>query len=324
MNIVFWGTPKYSVNSLNKLYESGHNILAVITQPDRKRGRGKQLIYSPIKERALELNIKVITPNKVRDNKDLIQDLKKLKADIFIVVAFGQILTKDILEIPPYGCWNSHCSLLPKWRGAAPIQWSIINGDKETGVGIMFMEEGLDTGPIIIQEKTKIYDNENSLDLSRRLSMLSSDLLIKALNKIKIIGKKIITEEFMYSYLTKQDSTGYKISYARMINKEDNKIDWTNRAISISRKIYGLYPNAYSNWKGKRIKIQSCIIKKSDDTNNMLKPGTIVKNISGEGILVKAQDKLILINSIQIEGKRSSNGLVLSQQMGNCDGDILE
>ena len=156
MRIVFWGTPEYSVKSLEVLKNSDHEIVAVITQPDKKRARGNKLIPSPVKEYALTEGIKVYTPETIKGNIDLISKLKKLTCDIFIVIAYGKILPKEILDIPKYKSWNAHASLLPTWRGAAPIQWSILNGDEFTGVGIMKMEEGLDTGDVLVEKKIKI------------------------------------------------------------------------------------------------------------------------------------------------------------------------
>ena len=169
MKIVFWGTPQFSIESLNRIYNSEHNILAVVTQPDRKRARGNKLEPSPIKKRAKELGIKIFTPNNIKTDIEIKNELIKLKADIYIVIAFGQILPEDILETPSYGSWNAHASLLPMWRGAAPIQRSILNGDSETGVGIMYMEKGLDTGPILVQDKISIDPNNNFEYISSKL-----------------------------------------------------------------------------------------------------------------------------------------------------------
>jgi len=150
LRILFWGTPAYAVPTLTALVEAGHCIVGVVTQPDKRRGRGKQLMPSPVKARALELNLPVFTPERIKSDQACKDQLAALAADASVVVAFGQILPKDVLEQPPLGCWNGHGSLLPRWRGAGPIQWSILEGDAETGVGVMAMEEGLDTGPVLI------------------------------------------------------------------------------------------------------------------------------------------------------------------------------
>ena len=170
MKIVFWGTPEYSLKSLEVINNSNHELVAVITQPDKKRSRGNKLIPSPVKQYAIKNNILVISPNQIKNNKDFINQLKELMPDIFIVIAYGKILSKEILNIPKYGCWNAHASLLPRWRGAAPIQRALLSGDKHTGVGIMKMNEGLDTGDILIEEKIIIDNNDNLQTLKDKLS----------------------------------------------------------------------------------------------------------------------------------------------------------
>ena len=174
MRIIFWGTPEYSVKSLEVLKKSDHDIVAVITQPDKKRSRGNKLIASPVKEYAIKENIPVFTPEIIKGNIQFISKLKELSCDLFIVIAYGKILPKAILDIPKYKSWNAHASLLPRWRGAAPIQWSLLEGDEFTGVGIMKMEEGLDTGDILVEKKIKIANEENLKSLTRRLSDLSA------------------------------------------------------------------------------------------------------------------------------------------------------
>ena len=161
MRIIFWGTPEYSLASLDIFIKSNHEVIAVVSQPDKKRSRGNKLISSPVKSFAEKESIKIYTPEKIRDNIQFINELKSLSCDLFIVIAYGKILPKEILEIPKLGCWNAHASLLPRWRGAAPIQWSLIKGDEFTGVGIMRMNEGLDTGDLLLEEKTKIDNDDN-------------------------------------------------------------------------------------------------------------------------------------------------------------------
>ena len=170
MRIIFWGTPEYSVKSLEVLKKSDHDIVAVITQPDKKRSRGNKLISSPVKEYATKENIPVFTPETIKENIQFISRLKDLSCDLFIVIAYGKILPKAILDIPKYKSWNAHASLLPRWRGAAPIQWSILEGDKFTGVGIMKMEEGLDTGDVLVEKQIKIEGKDNLKTLSKSLS----------------------------------------------------------------------------------------------------------------------------------------------------------
>ena len=179
MRLLFWGTPAYAVQTLSALHDAGHSIVGVVTQPDRRRGRGKQLVPSPVKQRAVELGCPVFTPERIRDDSACQLQLAELNPDASIVVAFGQILPREILQQPPLGCWNGHGSLLPRWRGAGPIQWALLEGDVETGVGIMAMEEGLDTGPVLLERKLQIGLLENADQLGERLSRLTAELMVE-------------------------------------------------------------------------------------------------------------------------------------------------
>ena len=185
MRIIFWGTPEYSIASLDYFIKSKHEVIGVVSQPDKKRSRGNKLISSPVKNFAEQESIKTYTPAKIKDNIHFLNELKSLSCDLFIVIAYGKIFPKEILEIPKFGSWNAHASLLPRWRGAAPIQWSLIRGDKFTGVGIMKMSEGLDTGDILLEEKIKIDNNDNLNSLSEKLSLLSAKLFLNATSLIE-------------------------------------------------------------------------------------------------------------------------------------------
>ena len=181
MRLLFWGTPAYAVGTLSALHGADHNIVGVVTQPDRRRGRGKKLVPSPVKEKAQELGYPVFTPERIRDDLGCQQQLAELQPDASIVVAFGQILPRQVLQQPPMGCWNGHGSLLPRWRGAGPIQWALLEGDSETGVGIMAKEEGLDTGPVLVERKVKIGLLDNADQLGERLSRLTAELMVLSL-----------------------------------------------------------------------------------------------------------------------------------------------
>ena len=196
MNIIFWGTPEFCIPIFEAIRNSSHNIIAVVTQPDKKRGRGKDLSFSPIKQKAIELNIPIFTPERIRSDEATRKSLEELDADLYVVVAFGQILPKEILNLPKYGCWNIHASLLPKWRGAAPIQWAVVNGDIQTGVCIIKMDEGLDTGPVLIEESIDIGCLDNSNIVKEKLSNLSSKQIIIALNSIQ----KCKNNSFIYQF----------------------------------------------------------------------------------------------------------------------------
>ena len=325
MKIVFWGTPKYAAENLKHLIKAGYELTAVVTQPDRKRGRGKNLTPSPVKQTALDFGIPVFVTQSIRNDHHTKDILRNLKADVYVVVAFGQILPKEILDQPKLGCWNSHASLLPMWRGAAPIQWSIINGDAKTGVCIMSMEEGLDTGPIIEKEETEINDSDNLERLTNRLSKISSKLLVKSLERIKkanCINKLSILQELK---AVDQSKLKNEPSYARQLNKLDFLIDWNQMSTNIIKKIQGLYPNAYTLYKGKRIKIiEATIHPKNDDliqsrdTMNESRekrlPGEIIMINKQSGIKVMCNDFPINIKYAQLEGKKITDGYTLSMQ----------
>ena len=324
MKIVFWGTPKYAAENLVSIIEAGHNVIAVVTQPDKKRGRGKNLSPSPVKQIAIDFDIPFYTTQAI--NKDLITKtlLSNLKADVYIVVAFGQILPRDILDQPKLGCWNSHASLLPKWRGAAPIHWSIINNDAKTGVCIMAMESGLDTGPVIQQESTNISDYDNLEILTNRLSKISSKLIIESLEKIKYTKGLNEAERLKKLNAINQKMLEGTPSYARQIKKEDYIIDWNQNARIILKRIFGLYPNAYTFYNKKRIKILNASlidnhIKKGIDLTEDIElksriPGQIIDINKQTGIIIMTNDYPIQITYAQLEGKNKTDAYSLSTQ----------
>ena len=318
MKIIFWGTPEYSIPSLDIFIKSKHEIIAVVSQPDKKRSRGNKLISSPVKSFAQQNSLKIYTPEKIRDNIRFINELKSLSCDLFIVIAYGKILPKEILEIPKLGCWNAHASLLPRWRGAAPIQWSLMKGDEFTGVGIMKMNEGLDTGDLLLEEKIKIDNNDNLNTLTEKLSILSGKLF---LNAASLLEENI--NEKTNSQLTKQKRLGREISYARMIKKSDFKIDWGNEAIKISRKIKALYPLVNTTFRGKNLKIIKIKVLSGDEIknekylfmSNYSKPGIILAVIENEGIIISTKTDPIILLEAKLEGKNISSKNQLIQQL---------
>ena len=325
MKIVFWGTPKYAADNLNSIVNAGYDVIAVVTQPDRKRGRGKKLCPSPVKEAALGFEIPVFTTHSISKDKNTKELLFNLNADVYVVVAFGQILPREILDQPKLGCWNSHASLLPVWRGAAPIQWSILNDDNKTGVCIMAMEEGLDTGPVIEQESTAINDIDNLELLTNRLSDISSKLLIKSLESIKQTNGLSETERLKQLKAIDQSKLKGVPSYARQIKKDDYLINWRQNARKVIKQIQGLYPNAYTVFNGKRIKIlvaellenkNQCI--KIDKLDEKFKynplPGEIIMLHKQKGIIIMTNDYPIIIKNAQLEGKNKTDGYTLSIQ----------
>ena len=318
MKIIFWGTPQYSVSSLNDLINSKNEVLAVITQPDRKRSRGGKKEPSPVKKIALINNIPVLEPEVIKDNKNFIDKLVSFNSDAFIVIAYGKILSKQILDIPKYGSWNAHASLLPRWRGAAPIQWALLSGDEFTGVGIMRMEEGLDTGKILLEEKVKIEISDNAQLLHEKLSLLSSKLILKSLD---IISKKTsISSIKTYS----QSALKRQIKYARMLNKADFKLEFNDSAIEIDRKVKGLYPNAYAIFLNKKLKILEIEILNDDDlikyklknsSKGLPKPNTIIQIVKNKGFIVSTKTKPVLITKVKLEGKGISTNNKIIQQL---------
>ena len=326
MNIIFWGTPDYSVESLKILIDSHHKISAVITQPDKKRSRGNKLVPSPIKKIALNHKIPVITPNKIKNNTTFIETLKSFNSDIFIVIAYGKVLSSEILTIPRYGCWNAHASLLPRWRGAAPIHWALLKGDSFTGVGIIKMDEGLDTGDLLLEEKVRIKESDNLYTLSQKLSILSSNLIYKSLEMIDKEPKAV------KSKLTPQKSRDLEVKYARMINKEDYKLDFNECAENIMRKVKGLFPKSFIMHNGKILKIldvrllSETEIKKTNksvvkrDLNYIGKVLGIFKN---EGVVIGTKTKPLLIKEIKLEGKNTSKENQLIQQLNLKKGEKI-
>jgi len=245
MKILFMGTPDFAKESLESIYNKGHEIIGVFTVPDKPKGRGMKMIFSPVKEYSLEKDFNIYQPEKIKNNQDIIDEIKELKPDVICVVAYGMILPKEILDIPKYGCINVHPSLLPKYRGSAPIQWAIINGDKKTGVTTMYMDIQMDSGDIILQEEVEIKNDETAGELWDRLSKIGAELLIETLDRIeKNTAPRI--------------SQGEEFTLAPMLDKEMSKIDWENKeALEIKNLVRGLNPTmgTYSYSNGKKIKL---------------------------------------------------------------------
>lgn len=290
MKVVFLGTPSFAVPSLEALIKSRHEVLAVVCQPDKKVGREKQIVFSPIKRLALDNGIKVLQYGKIR--LEGVTDLKNLKPDIMISCAYGQILSQEIIDIAPHGIINVHGSLLPKYRGAAPIQQAIIDGEKETGVTIMQTDAGVDTGDILIAKRTPIYDDESAGELFDRLSVIGADLLITALDMIESGNINPI----------KQDET--KATHVSMIKKEDAKINWNDSAKKIFYFIRGMnpWPVAYTFYGEKMIKIFSGEVVNRPDDNGVA--GEVLVCNPSEGLIVSCGEGCLKIKELQIEGAR--------------------
>ena len=310
LKIVFMGTPDFARVSLEKVYDAGHKIEAVVTNVDKPKGRGMKLVPSPVKQFAEEKGIKILQPLKVKNNNLFIEEIKQLNPDVICVVAYGKILPEELLDIPKLGCINVHGSLLPQYRGAAPIQWSVLNGDKKTGITTMYMDVGMDTGDMILKEETEIGDNETTGELWGRLSILGGDLLVKTLKLIEE-GK------------APREKQGEDFTTAPMLNKEMAKIDWeTKKAEEIKNLVRGLNPimGAYSYINGKKIKFWRVEVISEKDLENefpelaeygyklkQIQAGTVLFSDVKKGLYIKANGGIIKVLEIQGENARKMN-----------------
>lgn len=290
MKIVFMGTPDFAVETLNEIVNAGHEVALVVTQPDKPKGRGNKMQFPPVKERALELGLSVEQPVKVKE-EGFIQKLEEIAPDIIVVVAFGQLLTESILNLPKYGCVNVHASLLPRLRGAAPIQWSVIDGDKESGVTIQFMEKGLDTGDVIAKTVLTLDEKETGGSLYDKLMYAGAKLLVETLPKIE---QGAVVRE-------KQDDS--KSTYAKRLDKKLGKLDFTTQtAEEMERLIRGLnpWPSAYISLDGKTLKIWSADVIKEELPGEV---GTVVK-VEKDGFYIKTKEGCLNVKELQLEGKK--------------------
>lgn len=318
LNIVFMGTPDFARESLKAIYEAGHNILAVVTNPDKPKGRGMKLIPSPVKEFAIEKNLKIYQPLKVRNNEDFIGEIKSLNPDVICVVAYGKILPKELLDIPKMGCINVHGSLLPKYRGAAPIQWSVLNGDKETGITTMYMDVGMDTGDMILKEKVKIGEDETTGELWDKLSKVGAKLLVETLEKIE-------------RGIAPREKQGEDFNLAPMLSKDMAKINWEEmNAEKIKNLVRGLNPimGAYSELEGKKVKFWKVNVVNLKDLSqkfpelkeyeyrmNGLAPGTVLFADEKNGLYINAIDGIIKV--LEIQGENAKKMLINDYLRGN-------
>lgn len=290
MRIVFMGTPDFAVGTLEALIEAGHQVAAVVTQPDKPKGRGKTLMPTPVKEVALRHDIPVYQPKKVRE-PEFVETLRKLEPEVIVVAAFGQIISKEILDMPMFGCINVHASLLPAYRGAAPIQWAVINGDEVSGVTIMRMGEGLDTGDMIDKVVVPLSPDETGGSLFDKLSEAGAGLCVKVLKDLEE-GRAVYEKQ-------PEEST---TAYASMIDKKMGKINWEKPAKEIEQLIRGLnpWPSAYTFLKGKSLKLWKAKVLKGEENG---RPGEILE-AGRDGLLVQTGKGLLLIQELQLEGKK--------------------
>ncbi len=307
MRIIYMGTPDFAVDTLKCLADSRHEVVAVFTQPDKPQGRKQVLSAPPVKQTALELGIPVYQPEKLRE-KSVVDKIIDLKPDIIVVAAYGQILSREVLDAPKYGCINVHASLLPRYRGAAPIQWSIINGDEETGITIMKMDEGLDTGDIILQERIRISEDDTADSLFDRLAVLGGPLALKAMDEIEA-GTATYTKQ------------GEDASYVKMIKKEMGELDFNRPAVELSRLVRGLnsWPCAYSFIKDKQLKIWES--KAAETAVDSAVPGQIV-SCEG-GLTVACGEGALVLTEVQLAGKKRMSASDFVRGYRDLEGTVL-
>lgn len=303
MRVVFMGTPDFAVGALESIIQAGHDVAAVVTQPDKPKGRGKEMQMTPVKACAVSHDIPVFQPVRIKE-PDAVEQLRKYGADVFVVAAFGQILSQEILTMPKYGCVNIHASLLPRYRGAAPIQWAVINGEKTTGVTIMQMDQGIDTGDMLMKEEVPIAARETADSLHDKLAQTGARLIVDALAKIE---KGDITP-------VKQNEE--ESCYAKMLHKSMSRIDWQQDAVGLDCLIRGLisWPGASCVYRGKTLKIWEEEIACADDkaaedakdeqtAPNNAEPGTIVR-VEKDSFYVQTGEGILKITAVQPEGKK--------------------
>ena len=294
MKIVFMGTPDFAAGALEALIAAGHEITAVYTQPDKPKGRGKEVQMTPVKELALKHDIPVYQPRRIKEAEE-VEKLRQIPADIFVVAAFGQIVSQEILDIPKYGCVNIHASLLPKYRGAAPIQWAVIDGEEKTGVTIMQMNAGIDTGDILYTKEYVLEPKETGASLFDKLMVLGAEAIVEALPLLET-GKLTPTP---------QDHT--KATHAAKLTKQLGELDFDKSAVKLERLIRGLnsWPSAYTYYKGKQLKIWEAEVVGIPEVQNEsgMQPGTVIA-VDKQSFTVAAGDGALKITELQIEGKK--------------------
>ena len=289
LKIIFMGTSAFAVSSLKALIEKGEDVVCVVTQPDRPKGRGREVQQSPVKEVALARHLPLLQPQSVKDAESIAY-LRNFSPDLFVVVAFGQILSREVLDIPPHGAINVHASLLPRYRGAAPINWALINGEEMTGVTTMLLDEGMDTGPILLQRLLDIEPEDNVPSLQDKLSLLGSELLMETVGQLKKGELKPVP----------QDHT--KASYAPRLKKDDGLIDWRKSAQEIYNLIRGMtpWPTAYTHLEGKALKIFNSVVIEEEVKGEAGK----ISGVSREGIRVITGKGSLLIRDVQLQDRK--------------------
>lgn len=330
MKVLFFGTPEFAVPSLTKLLtHSAFQVSGVVTQPDKRRGRGNQLTPSPIKAVALQHGLKVWQPQRIKKDELTLAEIQALEADVFVVVAYGQILSQTILEMPRLGCVNAHGSILPKYRGAAPIQWSIFQGELETGITTMLMDAGMDTGPMLLEARTPIFLLDNFFDVAARLADLAADLLVDTLLQLEQGTLQPVPQD------------NAEATYASLIQKNDYELDWNRAAIALHNQVRGFYPNCLTQFRGEPMKVLATAPLGPDywpqlpvEINQLMpeweswceqkaQPGEIIAIAKGLGPVIYTGDGLLLLREIQLPGKRPQSGIDFANGCRLLPGDAL-
>ena len=309
MKIIFMGTPDFARESLKALYEARYEIVGVVTNQDKPKGRGMKLIPSEVKQYAVEKRLEIYQPEKIKNNVEFIEKIKKLEPDVICVVAFGKILPREILEIPRLGCINVHASLLPKYRGAAPIQWAVLNGDKTTGVTTMYMDEGMDTGDMILKQEISIDEDETTGDIWEKLAKIGGSLLVETLKEIE------------NGTAPREKQTG-EASMAPMISKDMAKINWSRQsAQDIKNLVRGLNPimGAYSILEGKKIKFWKVDVATDEEITlenmDFLQNGTVLVSDPKDGMFIKTKNGILKV--IEIQGENAKRMSIQDYLRGN-------
>lgn len=331
MRVVFFGTPQFAVPSLERLLSnSAFEVLAVVTQPDKRRGRGNQLIPSPVKTIALAHQIPVWQPQRVKKDAETLKQLQQIGADVFVVVAYGQILSQEILDMPRLGCINVHGSILPKYRGAAPIQWCLYHGETETGITTMLMDAGMDTGAMLHKAYTPIHLLDNAQDLAQKLAFLGADLLVETLLKLERQEIQPIAQDNLQA------------TYAPLIQKQDYQLDWSRSAIALHNMVRGFFPNCNATFRGQSLKIiatvpldsayshqlppdfQELVHNLPNLSSKSVSPGEVVDIVKGVGPVVQTGEGLLLLREVQQAGKRTGSGWDFVNGSRLAVGEVLE
>ncbi len=298
MRVVFFGTPHFAVPTLEKLLsEPDFEVVGIVSQPDTRRGRGNQVSPPPVKTAiaknlAISSTIKIWQPDRLKKDKTVLAELEAIAADVFVVVAYGQILSQKILNMPKHGCINVHGSLLPKYRGAAPIQWAIANGEKYTGLTTMQMDAGIDTGVMLLKAELEILPEDNTDTLSTKLANLGADLLIDTLRRLATITPEPQDDDLS--------------CYSPMIGRNDWELDWNLAAIALHNRIRAFYPNCYTDFRGQRLKITKTEVVSEDASLDLV--GKVTEIHKGKGFVVQAGKGLLLIKEVQPAGKKLQSG----------------